>query len=367
MAAEEFDVAVVGAGVGGLAAAAALVAAGLSVVVLEGRDRVGGRLLSAAFDDVGLDLGATWFWPGERRVERMVDRLGIATHPQYLDGVAVFEAVDAVHRLRDNPLDVPARRLVPGMQGLARRLADLLAPGTLRPAHPVTEVTVGQNALLVGGAGFQVAARHVILAVPPALAVGSIRFDPPLPDPLVRLAAATPVWMGAVAKVLVRYAEPFWRAAGAAGAAASHRGPLTEIHDASGPTGRPAALFGFAAAGADLRPERITDQLGRLFGPAAADPVDVRVQNWADEAFTAPPGVEHLTDYALFGHPGFSRPAFGGRLHWATTETSPVSPGHVEGALAAAERAAAAVLADRGVTGAAARAINPGRPPGRPR
>jgi monoamine oxidase len=345
VAEERVDVAVVGAGVGGLSAARALAAAGRSVVVLEGRDRVGGRLLSVQLDDVGLDLGATWFWPGERRVERLVDDLGLATYPQHLTGVAVFEAADAVHRLRDNPLDVPSRRLVAGMQAVAAGLADLLEPGTVRLRWPVREVTEHQDGLAVGGPEGRIRAAHVILAVPPALAAGTLRFDPALPAPLAALAAATPVWMGAVAKVVVRYAEPFWRSAGLAGAAVSHRGPLTEIHDASGPTGVPAALFGFADARADLREERIVEQLRRLFG-RGADPVEVRVQNWSQEAFTAPPGVELLTDHRAFGHGLFGRPAYGGRLHWASTETSPHSPGHVEGALAAAELAASAVLVD---------------------
>lgn len=39
------------------------------------------------------------------------------------------------------------------------------------------------------------------------------------------------------------------------------------------------------------------------------------------------------------------RPTWGGRLHWASTETSAESPGHLEGALEAGRRAADAVLA----------------------
>jgi monoamine oxidase len=57
-----FDVAVIGAGISGMAAARALVNAGRRVVVLEARDRVGGR----AFSDTRalgfpVDLGAEWF------------------------------------------------------------------------------------------------------------------------------------------------------------------------------------------------------------------------------------------------------------------------------------------------------------------
>jgi monoamine oxidase len=52
---------VVGAGIGGLSAASALVAAGKNVVVLEGRDRVGGRALSDNSFPTPVDLGAEWF------------------------------------------------------------------------------------------------------------------------------------------------------------------------------------------------------------------------------------------------------------------------------------------------------------------
>ena len=90
----------------------------------------------------------------------------------------------------------------------------------------------------------------------------------------------------------------------------------------------------------------VVAQLVRMFGLKAAVPRQVLVQDWRTQAWTSPAAGEHLVSaHHLFGHPLLAWPAMAGRLHWATTETSAHSPGHVEGALAAVERAVAAVLA----------------------
>jgi monoamine oxidase len=56
------DCAIVGAGIGGLGAANALIAAGKNVLVLEARNRVGGRALSDNSFPAPVDLGAEWFY-----------------------------------------------------------------------------------------------------------------------------------------------------------------------------------------------------------------------------------------------------------------------------------------------------------------
>ncbi|MEM7287315.1 MAG: FAD-dependent oxidoreductase [Actinomycetota bacterium] len=345
----DVDVAIIGAGIGGLATASALIAAGHDVSVFESRDRVGGRLLSHHAAPRPLDLGATWFWPGERRVAALVEKLNAPTHLHHLAGDAVYHAPEGARRLDGNPIDVPSGRFSAGAESLAAELAAGLPGGAVRLACAVHAIDHHGTRPVVDHEGGTTAARHVVLALAPALAVHRIEFQPGLPERLASLAAATPVWMGAMAKVVVRYDRPFWRDAGLAGAAISHLGPMREIHDMSGPDGAPAALFGFVPlVGTTEVPAEaeITAQLADLFGPGAASPLDIVVKDWRSDPDTSPPGVDALQEYRTYGHPLFQEAALDGRLHWASTETATTAPGHIEGALAAAERAASAIHHD---------------------
>jgi monoamine oxidase len=71
-------VAVVGAGLAGLAAAEALLRAGEDVVVFEARDRVGGRVWSRELGNSAVvEMGAEFILPGNTVVEETVRRLGL--------------------------------------------------------------------------------------------------------------------------------------------------------------------------------------------------------------------------------------------------------------------------------------------------
>lgn len=340
---------VVGAGIGGLAAAHQLVAAGRKVAVLEARRRLGGRLLSVDAGGTGLDLGATWFWPGELRIARITQTLGVAAFPQHVDGDAVYHRPQGAERLKGNPVDVPAGRFEAGAQALANAVAAQLPAGAVRLAQRVTAVHATGEGIEAQTPSGVCGGAHLVLAVPPALALATIEFSPALPEPLAALARDTPVWMGAITKVVAHYARAFWRDAGLAGAGISHIGPMREIHDMSGPEGEPAALFGFVpatrAGEATVTEAEILAQLVSLFGAQAGTPKALHIKDWRSERYTSPPDVELLGDYRTYGHRSFALPALGGRLHWASTETASDSPGHIEGALAAAERAAGMILA----------------------
>ena len=92
------DVVIIGAGLSGLAAADALIKAGLSVRVVEARNRVGGRILTTSDGARAFDMGPAWIWPHDRRMLRLIDDLGLSVGDQYASGRLVFEAADGALR-----------------------------------------------------------------------------------------------------------------------------------------------------------------------------------------------------------------------------------------------------------------------------
>lgn len=343
-----FDVVVVGAGISGLVAARALIAQGLKVVVIEARDRVGGRLISRAGPGgTKFDLGATWFWPNEPNVNRLIDELEVATFAQHLDGDSMYHQPTGSQRLEGNRLDVPSGRFVEGADSLPAAIASQLPQGSIALAEMVEAIEHRESDVAILTSSRRYIAQHAVLAIPPALAMHQISFMPNLPEQLAGLAKATPVWMGAITKVVAIYSEPFWRSEGLAGSAFSNYGPLREVHDMSDRNGQSGAVFGFvphSTSDTTVSATAAVSQLVEIFGPRAADPVEVFINDWRREPLTSPPGVELLTNYQTYGHRLYAEPALGGRLHWSSTETATQSPGHIEGAIVAANRAVAAIL-----------------------
>lgn len=85
------DVAVIGAGFAGLTAARALEKRGLSVQVLEARDRVGGRSRPGTLAGVTIDTGGQWVGVGHERLGRLAEEAGAPLLPQYGRGRKVLQ------------------------------------------------------------------------------------------------------------------------------------------------------------------------------------------------------------------------------------------------------------------------------------
>lgn len=96
------DCAIVGGGLAGLTAALDLTRRGLDVVVLEARDRVGGRVENGVLDDGQyVELGGQWIGAGHDAIQELVDRYGLKT-------VGLPNKGNLVMRLRGQTLEVPS-------------------------------------------------------------------------------------------------------------------------------------------------------------------------------------------------------------------------------------------------------------------
>jgi len=257
----EVDVAVIGAGAAGIGAARHLRAAGtVSTVVLEARDRVGGRVHTIAPAGFPLDRGAEWLHSADRNpLSPIAQRLGFSVHrrpPEWTTRLRrsgeTKEAEDAWIALReaqrltrrraakeaeDGPL---AMVLEPGgrwnelleatsswangaeldrvsVKDYVRyedsgtnwrlregygRLFETLAEGlSVARETAVARVDHFGSAIRLETARGTVTARNVIVTVPTSIIAGElIRFDPPLPD---KLAAAAGLPLGVDDKLFI--------------------------------------------------------------------------------------------------------------------------------------------------------------------
>ncbi|MDQ6798951.1 MAG: FAD-dependent oxidoreductase, partial [Actinomycetota bacterium] len=175
------DVLVVGAGLAGLTAAVDLHAAGLSVRVIEARERVGGRLLTVTPDGRGdggdggwFDLGATWHWSDQPEIRALAADLSVDSFPQFAEGKGLVE--ETPHD-RPSPVDVPPPspgelRFVGGAQQICRRLADRLPADSIRLGTSVSALAGhegGVAATLAGsdGGSEEALASFAVVALPP--------------------------------------------------------------------------------------------------------------------------------------------------------------------------------------------------------
>lgn len=88
---ERVDAVVVGAGISGLTAARRLRAGGATVLVVEARDRVGGRVLNHHLRAGGvIEAGGAFVGPTQDRILGLADELGVKTFKEYVEGQNVY-------------------------------------------------------------------------------------------------------------------------------------------------------------------------------------------------------------------------------------------------------------------------------------
>lgn len=132
------DVVIVGAGPAGLTAARELRKAGLSVAVLEARDRVGGRTWTDTVDGAMLEIGGQWVSPDQTALLELLDELGLETYDRYRAGESVYIGADGRRTLYTGDTFPVSATTAAEMDKLTALLDSLAAEiGASEPwAHP---------------------------------------------------------------------------------------------------------------------------------------------------------------------------------------------------------------------------------------
>jgi monoamine oxidase len=310
--------------------------------MLEGRDRVGGRVWSVPFAGATAERGAEFVMPEYAVMRTLTDRFGLRLvrkgtlyghrEPRGVAGVTLDEVGEGLARVAGMPRragedvagalrraglvhgvreaiaarvevsctvaagdldesalhegagafgDFATHTIEGGNDVLARALASELGD-RLRLSAPVHEVHWGGDAVRVSGPGVEAAADRLVLAIP-ASVTDEIGFDPPLP-PAKRRALAD-VRVGHAAKLFVRLSAP-------APPSATLSVPerywcYTQLGADGAPLPFVGAFAGTAEALAALAvqdgPERWLRSLAALRPDLALDPGEALVATWSDD------------------------------------------------------------------------------------
>src|SRR3954453_23664321 len=95
----EWDVCILGAGYAGRTAALRLSQAGKSVVVLEARDRVGGRIWTHHLaDGSAVDRGGGWLAPKHDAIFGLAEEVGVTTYKTWVKGAHLLVDAEQTRR-----------------------------------------------------------------------------------------------------------------------------------------------------------------------------------------------------------------------------------------------------------------------------
>jgi len=348
---ETVDVIIVGAGLTGLVLARHLTQQNKTFLILEARDRIGGRIHTVTTESgAKIEMGATWFFPPFRNLFKMLKELKVELTEQYLKGYTMYESdKDSPARKSYSSGEDDMFRIKGGTSKLVETLYNSLDQTKILLGVKVSEINVRSNGVEVVGNEKIYNCKRVVTTIPPQLLAHSVSFFPALSDGVLGLMKETHTWMGDSIKAGVTYPKAFWKDEGLSGALYSNCGPMVQMYDQTNSEGPNAALVGFvndrlSSLTMEERKDDILEQLARVFGDRAMEYLEYRETVWSDERLTmgeeSNKPVRRVGRHNNNGHHMYQQPMLGGRVIIGGTETAQQAGGYMEGAVNSAKHIA---------------------------
>lgn len=332
------DVIIIGAGLSGLTTAYVLNQSGINCLILEARNRPGGRINTL---NGPLEMGATWLGSQHQHLQGLLQELDIELFEQFTDGKISYE-VDQnqpIQYFEMPPGQAPSFRIKGGSSNVIKHLIDKQSGTEIKYEAAVRQIINTEDGVEVRLKNDELyKAKHVIITLPPQLIQADISFDPPLSQEKQSIMQSTHTWMGESIKYGVTYGQPFWKSKGLSGMGFSQAGVIQEVHDHCNFEEDYFALKGFlnpnlSAFRPEDRKKLVINCLVKLFGEEAKNYLKYDEAVWQDDQYTSLPKATSVAPHQNNGHELLRQKAYDGKLIFSGTETSPVHGGYMDGAV----------------------------------
>lgn len=349
---QKCDIVIIGAGLTGLTLAYLLRDSGMSVNLIEARDRLGGRIYTKGLlTNQPIEMGATWLGGQHQHLKTLLKDLSISTFDQVIGDAAIYEAIStSPHYLASLPPNPqPSMRIKGGTEQIIIALVNRLNNSSILLDQQVSKITSQNESIYTYTQNQSFESKLVISTLPPNLLFNTIECIPTLPNKIIEVAQRTHTWMADSIKIGLTYNEPFWRAKNLSGTIMSNVGPINEMYDHSNFEDSYYALKGFFNSSyySISQAERITmtiHQLKKYFGAQAENYLSYEEAVWRNEPYSYSAYNSHVLPHQNNGDPLYQKTYMDGKLIIGGTETSTHYPGYMEGAIFSALSIAQKIL-----------------------
>jgi monoamine oxidase len=339
------DVLIIGGGLTGLTLAYLLKQNEINFIIVEARNRLGGRIQTKYNDgEAPIELGATWLIDQQNSALELLKDLNITVFEQHYGNTAIYHPNGSkTPQLVDLPKNnSKSYRINNGTFSMIEALIKRLDNGKIKTNEIINSIKLNSNGMEVFSKNNSYNCKYVVSTLPPLLLSKTITIEPSLPNNINTLLSETHTWMYDSIRIGLTYKTPFWKAKNTSGTRYSSVGPIQEFYDHTNAKENLHALSGFTNSRfidnpLEERKHQVLEQLVSYYGSIALKYDNYEESLWKNEEFTSTKSERFLMPQTNNGHPLFQNAFLDNRLFIAGAETSNIFPGKMEGAITSAK------------------------------